>query len=333
MKPHLLRCLICGLALAAGCNPEPREATVAVVDGGAILHGEVGIELRSLLWRRGEAWSDLDSTTRSQRRQEALDRCIERRLLQSFSAAQDSAPHAQATEDAFQQFLKQFGLPDGWTPRLQGQGLTEAQMRERISREVTQLAAIEEWLKSPQSGVAEVTEDAARAWYDQHREEFRLPDRAKVSQIFLSGHDKEKPDRAAEIQELHRKLLAGEASLETLASRFSEDERSNKVGGSLGWIGRDRVPGDFATQVFTVPLGVPSAPFRTGLGWHIGVVHERRPARAAAFPEVKDEIIAHRDRARREAAVPRLLQELRKKSQIDIQQDTLATVDPAPQGG
>jgi hypothetical protein len=333
LDAHLgLSFLLLGLLLLAGCDGQ-RDATVATVNGDAVSQSEVGIELRNTLWRRGEVWKDLDAALKQARRKEALDRRIEQKLLESWSPSPANLPAAQvqASEDAFQQFLKQFEPPEGWKPRLEMQRVSEVQMRERITSEVCQGNAIELWLKTQRKESPEQTENAARAWFDQHRDQYRVPERARVSHIFLTGHNQEKPDRSGEISEINRKLTAGEATLESLAAKFSEDERSNKAGGSLGWIGRDRLPEDFAEQVFKLPLGKASEPFRTKLGWHIVLVQERRPSRLLEFPEVKDEIIAHLDQAWRESAVKQLVEWLRGKAKVVVDEPRLQATEPAPE--
>jgi hypothetical protein len=334
MKPRALRCLCSCLALLAGCDDgQRREAAVAHWDEVAIRQSEVSIELRDTLWRRGEAWQDLDEALKQARRKEALDRRIEQKLLEKWAAttASPSAAQVRASEDAFQQFLKQFEPPEGWKPRLEMQGVSEVQMRERITHEVFQGDAIEVWLKTQRTQNPEEMENAARTWFDQHRDQFQIPERAKVSHIFLTVHDWQKPDRSSEIAELYRKLTAGEATLESLAARISEDERSNKTGGSLGWIGRDRLPEDFAKAIFKLPLGKVSEPFRTKLGWHIVLVQERRPARPMEFPEVKTEIMARLDQAWRERAVKQLVEELRGKAKIVVDEPRLQATEPAPE--
>jgi hypothetical protein len=326
----LVRWLAAGVLLLTGCDG-PRDVAVATVNGEAVLKSEVAIELRSTLWRRGEAWLDLDGALKQARRKEALDRCIEQKLLEKWAAtpASPAAAQVQASEDAFQQFLKQFEPSEGWKPRLETQGLSEVQVRERISDEVFQGDAIEAWLKTQRNQSPGQMENAARTWFDQNRDQFQLPERARVSHIFLTRYDQEKPDRNGEMAELYRKLTAGEATFESLAAKFSEDERSNKTGGSLGWIGRDRLPEDFAAQVFKAPLGKVTEPFRTKLGWHIALVQERRPARPMEFPEVKDEIIARLDHAWRENAVKQLLEELRGKAKIVVDEPRLQATEPA----
>src|SRR4051812_2540817 len=78
----LLWALLCVLLLS-GCGP--REVVVASVNGVPVVETEVEIELRDMQWRRGEAWDALGEATRKVRRQEALDRCVGRRLVAGIS--------------------------------------------------------------------------------------------------------------------------------------------------------------------------------------------------------------------------------------------------------
>ena len=314
--------------VVAACKPPP-ESDVAAVDGSGITRQLATVELRACLWRRGENWETLTEDVKQVRRQEAVDACVERLLLAGFSATTATGPGlVRESEDAFQQFLKQFEPPEGWKPRLEWQGLTEPQMRERITAEVVQGSAIESWLQQQALHGGLPGEDAARAWFETHKEQLRIPERVRVSHVFLSGHDREKPDRTAEVTELHRKLVAGEAALAQLAAKASEDERSRKRGGELGWISRERVPEDLAQRVFSLPVAQLSAPFQTRLGWHIAIVHEKRPSRLPEFSEVRAEVMAMLDQQWRESALKRLKQELREKARITLNDAALRMLEP-----
>lgn len=319
---------VCLPLLVASCHP-PAGADVAVVDGSSITRQQATVELRAGLWRRGESWGTLTEDIKQVRRREALDACIERRLIEGFTKAGVSSPAlARESEDAFQQFLKQFEPPDGWKSRLEGQDLNEPEMRGRITAEVEQGHAIESWLREQAARHGKPDGEAARRWFEQHKERLRIPERLRMSHIFLSGHDRTKPDREAEMAELHRRLVAAEATFTQLAASVSEDERSQRHGGELGWISRERVPEDFARRVFSLPVGQLSEPFQTRLGWHIALVHERRPARLPEFSEVRAEVVAVLDHAWREAALKRLKEELREKAHITVSEAALRTVEP-----
>src|SRR5258708_7628194 len=88
----------------------------------------------------------------------------------------------------------------------------------------------------------QITQDDLQAYYNQHRDEYRTAEQAKVSHILiktpLAGPDgkvDEKGVAAAQqhAQDLLKQLKAG-AKFEDLAKKDSEDPGSAKEGGSLG---------------------------------------------------------------------------------------------------
>ena len=131
--------------LLAGCKPSPQDLAVARVDGTLIAPEVVSRELHGMLWRRGESWGVLSEDVRQQRRQEALDRCVETLLLDKTATSLEklSAAEEKEVEHDFQQFLKQFEATDGWEKRAQWQGLNEAQLRDLLRREFARTRAIE----------------------------------------------------------------------------------------------------------------------------------------------------------------------------------------------
>jgi peptidyl-prolyl cis-trans isomerase C len=302
-------------------------AIVATANGDAIRSKATSERVRSILWRRGESWDALSAAERKLLRDEAVDALIDDQLLAQFTApqAQDAASIRRASDDEFEQFLKQFPPPDEWRERMRMQGLDEPALRKRISEETGRLAAVENWL-AQQPGRPAAAE--ARAWFDAHQAELTVPERVRASHIFLTSHDENKPDREPEIRELHRQLTAGEVSFEELARKRSEDEFSKLRAGDLGWFTRDRVPPEFAEKVFALPVGVLSPPFQSHLGWHILVVKEKQPRRPAALEDTKDEIAAMLESRWREDAVRRLAADLRAKAKVNKFADRMATISP-----
>ena len=147
------------------------------------------------------------------------------------------------------------------------------------------------------SGV-QVTHDDLQSYYNQHRDQYREPEQAKVSHILiktpLPGADGKVDEKGvAEAQrraeDLLKQLKAG-ANFEDLAKKYSEDPGSAKEGGSLGWIGKGRTVPEFEKAAFSQPIGKVGDLVKSSYGFHIIRVDARQDAHMKTLDEVKDQI-------------------------------------------
>ncbi|HZW79835.1 MAG TPA: peptidylprolyl isomerase [Candidatus Deferrimicrobiaceae bacterium] len=147
------------------------------------------------------------------------------------------------------------------------------------------------------SGV-QVTQDELQAYYNQHRDQYRVPEQAKVSHILiktpLPGPDGKVDEKGvAEAQkradDILKQLKAG-ANFEELAKKYSEDPGSAKEGGSLGWIGKGRTVPEFEKAAFSQPIGKVGDLVKSSYGFHIIRVDARQDAHMKTLEEVNDQI-------------------------------------------
>jgi parvulin-like peptidyl-prolyl isomerase len=215
-----------------------------------------------------------------------------------WMALQEPAGHPQApfTEQAQREFewlKRQFQTTADYQARLAAQRLDEPALKQRIATAIEAQNRLEATL--PQ-----VSEREAKAWYDAHRDSLRIPEAWHAAHVFLSRHDKAKPNRSVEIQAIYRQLATGELPFPAAAARFSEDERTKKLQGDLGWFTRDRMPEAFIAAVVKLKPGEVSQPVLSPLGWHVIRLIEHRPAREPGFDEALAEILALLDLQKRQ---------------------------------
>jgi peptidyl-prolyl cis-trans isomerase D len=144
----------------------------------------------------------------------------------------------------------------------------------------------------------QVTRDDLQAYYNQHRDDYRTAEQAKVSHILIKtplpgpdGKVDEKGVAAAQqrAQDLLKQLKGG-TKFEDLAKKYSEDPGSAKEGGSLGWIGKGRTVPEFEKAAFSLPKGQISDLVKSSYGFHIIRVDDRQDAHMKTLDEVKDQI-------------------------------------------
>ncbi|MEZ4588749.1 MAG: peptidyl-prolyl cis-trans isomerase [Gemmatimonadales bacterium] len=123
---------------------------------------------------------------------------------------------------------------------------------------------------------APVTPEEARAYYDQHRDEFKRERQAYLSYLYV----RRVPD-ASDTAAARNRLLSIKAEIEggapfaEVAQRESADSGSGAMGGDLGESSPDQYVPAFEEAVKTLPLNTLSDPVLTQFGFHLVKVESR----------------------------------------------------------
>ena len=108
-----------------------------------------------------------------------------------------------------------------------------------------------------------------------------------------------------------KKLLDAGAGFAEMAERYSESPEGATAGGSLGFLEKGSTTEIvFEEQAFALPVGRPSEPFETRLGYHILLVEEKRDRRV----RLRQILIRHAPTERERAAVTAKLDSLRQSA-------------------
>ncbi len=82
------------------------------------------------------------------------------------------------------------------------------------------------------------------------------------------------------LEEIKQRVARGEA-FPKLARELSQDPSAKQNNGYLGFFGAFQMVYPFENAAFKTPVGQVSDPFRTSFGYHIVLVHSRRPAQGS----------------------------------------------------
>ena len=184
-----------------------------------------------------------------------------------------------------------------------------------------------------------VTEQDVRKYYDEHPDDFRVPEKIKARHIVMvanpaapNGKTKEQALEAMKKLALDLNTYfrgAGDTELgkmararkfAELAARYSDDP-SAQQGGDLGWIDKTMVDGEFGDAAFALPVGTLSGIVETKYGYHIIYSEEKKPAGLESFEDTKDAV--HQFLMSQHAAevvntVQKLTNELRSASKVAV---------------
>ena len=158
----------------------------------------------------------------------------------------------------------------------------------------------------------EITLDEARAFYEEHRESSRTPERRSFYHLLLAfpagASPAEKAAVCARAEELRREI-AGGASFEEMVRRQS-DSSNAASGGLVDPVARHQIRGEAGEVLFRLSIGETSEVVRTPAGCQLFHLRQILPALDPAFETVADRIIGALVDQRRQDLYRQYLEEL-----------------------
>ncbi len=210
----------------------------------------------------------------------------------------------------------------------------ETQMRLDQALRDEMLRQLKESLPSPES----IPEPDVRAYFDAHKSEFDEPERRRISEIVVANREE-----ARHVFELARKSTAGEwgqlVRSHSIGRQDSPQQLPLELEGDLGVIsapGRSggsepQLPEALVRAGFSIQNvgGVSAEPIFVGSRYHILRLTSRTPARQRSFTEAERSIRVSLVQQRLESSRQQLLEDLKRRFPIRVNQSLLATIKSA----
>jgi parvulin-like peptidyl-prolyl isomerase len=152
----------------------------------------------------------------------------------------------------------------------------------------------------------QVTEEDARAFYDQNPKLFTEPEAIRLQIIALENEE--------EAEAVLRELQGG-AGFAALARGRSRDPGTAQMGGELGWVTRGKMEPGIDAVAFSLKVGELGVA-KTERAAFVVKVEERRPARLQEFSQVRDKTRDLVLKQRRGEELNRWIARLREGSEI-----------------
>jgi peptidyl-prolyl cis-trans isomerase D len=146
-----------------------------------------------------------------------------------------------------------------------------------------------------------VTDEKLKAFYDEQIDQYTTPERRKISHILFAINSKQDEktalDKATKAQEaLKTKDFAA------LATEVSDDKKSGKEGGDLGFFNAGDLEKSIEDAAKTLKKGEISKPVKSAFGYHLIKVTELEPAVIKPYDSVKADVTKAYQKAQAEDA-------------------------------
>ncbi len=279
-------------------------AVAATVNGEPIYTAEVDRYVREIGARFGVDFSKGDAARqRQQVARSVLDQLIERTLILQEARRTGRLASDAAVEDRLREIARAFPSPEEFDRALQQQGVSRAELRDRVRFELTVRRILDD-LRVPAP-----TDQEARAYFQAHREAFDEPERVRVRHVLLRTE--------AEARVALARLRAGE-SFAQVAKELSQDPGTRDRGGEVGLVAPGQTVPEFEQVAFRLKPGELSEPVRTSFGYHIVQVTEKLPARKATWEGVRQQVLELLRENKRREAFEAWVKELRGRAKIAV---------------
>jgi parvulin-like peptidyl-prolyl isomerase len=246
-----------------------------------------------------------------------LNRMIDSLLMEQESRRTGINVKNEEVEEALNDIRKRRNLsPAEFAMALERDGVTLEALRRDLKNQLVRMRLVRRDIKSRVA----VTDEEIGEYYRTHREDYEGKEAVKVRQILLllpKGADPAaKESIRAGAAQIRARLLGGEP-FERLAARYSEGPAAAE-GGDIGYIERGVILPQVEEVAFSLPVGQISNVIQSDVGFHIIQVTDRRGAGLKPIQGVREEIREKIDNEKMEKKYGEWLEELRKKSHIEI---------------
>ena len=165
-----------------------------------------------------------------------------------------------------------------------------------------------------------ISDEDVQLYYQQHKNQYLVPERIKASHILLSTEE--------EAKKVLGELKAGADFSET-AKAYSKDLTKDR-GGDLGYFQAGQMIPEFEKASFELNSGETSDIVKTRFGYHIIMVTDKKPSEYKELPEVKENIRTRLIEQGKQQQFRDFVQVLKDKAKIKIKEESLKTEPEAP---
>jgi len=277
---------------------------LALVHGHGIYQSDVDRALRE-----SDYASDIERSGAADFEQRAtLNKLVANSAIQSHTSSGKIA--AADLRHNIDLLRSQFPSEKAWQQSLVASGFSSSSLSEKLKENL----GARQWIAKRVAPDLVVAEEECRRFYDSHSENFFVPEQVRVVHLFLAAPPEDPPEiveaKRTEIEGLSVRLARGE-DFAALTAETSEDEATKLNGGDLGYFSANRMPPDFVAAALKLSPGEISRPIRTRLGFHIIRSIDRQMPGQRSFQEVRDEIASDLANQKRDAAIKKLIVDLR----------------------
>lgn len=259
---------------------------------------------------------------KQQVRARIVDELIEELLIKDRADRIGVTVSPDEIKDAINRLKQQYNITtdEQFESSLRQSGMTRADMEVRLRETLITNKVFARELRNR----GELDDRELRERYNREKEQYRLPERARLREIVIV-----KPENPALAEEARKRAETAAsdargpgADFAKIAAAVSEAGTKDQ-GGDLGEVARGELLANLDTAVFNAAAGDVLGPIETRSGWHVLKVEQRLPSEVPAFESVKDKLRKDASEETFQRDLKAYLESLRKDAFIQIHEQNI----------
>ena len=198
--------------------------------------------------------------------------------------------------------------------KLADQGLTLDQYKKELETDLY----MDQIIKKEIEPKIQIPEKEALDYYEKNKKKFTKPEKVRASIILLKFNpSKGKAGEQKVLKKFESILdqLQNGSDFAAMAKKFSQDSLASK-GGDLGYFTKKQMLPAFSNKAFKMKTGEISDIFRTGHGFHVLKVTDKKSKKTSSFSEEKSKINTLLSLKKSSQATQEYIKELKEKAKI-----------------
>ena len=260
-------------SLHAQAKIELLDRVIAIVDSGVVMESELNKRVKEIVDRLRETETDLPPLNILE--EQVLDRLIIEEIQMQIADRAGIKISDTEVNKTLLGIASQNSLSlEEFRQNIEAQGSSYKDFRNTVRKEMI----IQRVQRGKVGGRVEISEQELENFINSEEGRTKLAEQYNVQQILISipGTANEAGVEKANGQalDLLERIKEGE-SFSKLATTYSSGQNALE-GGSLGWRTATELPSLFAKEVSTLKVGETSEPIRSGAGFHLIHLAEKR---------------------------------------------------------
>lgn len=312
--PILTALIVMLAAVMTGCAQKaPESATkdrvVADVNGTKIYFSDVEAQLTAIIGSHTDQFQGEEGQAMLNNfRQQILESLIERELIIQEAENTGIEVTEEEINKRIEELKAQFQSEEQFKAALQQAGITEEELPEEVRRMLLTEKMLDKVFED-----LEVTDEEARQYYEENKNNFQVPETANVAHILVTDEETAK--------KVIDEINAGK-SFEDAVAEYSQDAATQGNNGEIGFQSKEVLSQmfgpDFADAAFSLEAGeVYSEPVVSVIGYHVIKLVEKKEAHLQTFEEAEEQIKTQLLAQKQQEAYQKWIEEVKANAKIE----------------